>query len=301
LTTVESSIARPDPSTVVARTQRAAGVPSRRPAASVVSSLLTRHSMTPAPPPRATVRRIATFTSTAPSPLQPIGELTADQTQVALVVVAGLVALVVVAGNATWRIARNVVTIAHEGGHALVAIASGRTLTRILLHSDTSGVTVSKGRRDGPGMAATAFAGYATPPLLGLGAAALVAGGAVPTMLGLAIMVLLGTLVLIRNVYGAASVVLTGGVVVVVIAYGSPTVQYGFACFVTWFLIVGGLKTVLEVQQKRVGRRAADSDPDQLERLTGVPAGIFVAMFALIGVLALIFAGNLLLSWPPLP
>jgi hypothetical protein len=257
--------------------------------------------MTAAPPPRATVRRIATIPSSAPSPLQPIGELTADQTQVALVVVAGLVALAVVAGGATWRIARNVVTIAHEGGHALVAIASGRTLTRILLHSDTSGVTVSKGRRDGPGMAATAFAGYATPPLLGLGAAALVAGGAVPTMLGLAIMVLLGTLVLIRNVYGAASVLLTGGVVVVVIAYGSPTVQYGFACFVTWFLIVGGLKTVLEVQRKRASRRAADSDPDQLERLTGVPAGIFVAMYALIGVLALIFAGNLLLSWPPLP
>jgi hypothetical protein len=58
---------------------------------------------------------------------------------------------------------------------------------------------------------------------------------------------------------------------------------------------------VLEVQAKRVGRRAADSDPDQLERLTGVPAGIFVAMYALIGVLALIFSGNLLLSWPPLP
>ncbi len=256
--------------------------------------------MTVAPRRRATVRRIATTTSTAPSPLQPIGELTAGQTQVALVVVAGLVALAVVAGGTTWRLARNVVTIAHEGGHALVAIASGRTLTRILLHSDTSGVTVSKGRRDGPGMAATTFAGYATPPLLGLGAAALVAGGAVPTMLGLAIMVLLGTLALIRNLYGAASVVVTGGIVVVVIAYGSPTVQYGFACFVTWFLIVGGLKTVLEVQRKRAGRRAADSDPDQLERLTGVPAGIFVAMFALIGVLALIFAGNLLLSWPPL-
>src|ERR1700712_10262 len=120
LTPVESSIARPDPRTVVARTHRAAGVPNRKPAASAGSSLLTSPSMTPAPPLRATGRRLATFTSTAPSPLQPIGDLTADQTQVALVVVAGLVALSIVAGNATWRIARNVVTIAHEGGHALV-------------------------------------------------------------------------------------------------------------------------------------------------------------------------------------
>jgi hypothetical protein len=249
---------------------------------------------------RATVRRIAPLPSSAPSPLQPIGGLTADQTQVALVVVAGLVALSVVAGGTTWRLARNVVTIAHEGGHALIAIASGRTLTRILLHSDTSGVTVSKGRRDGPGMVATAFAGYATPPLLGLGAAALVAGNAVAAMLGLSIAVLLGTLALIRNLYGVVSVVVTGAVVVVVIAYGTPTVQYGFACFVTWFLIVGGLKTVWEVQHKRSRRRAADSDPDQLARLTGVPAGLFVAMFALIGVISLIISGHFLLSWPPL-
>ncbi|MFC5062514.1 M50 family metallopeptidase [Actinomycetospora atypica] len=232
--------------------------------------------------------------------IEPLGDLTSAQTQVALVVLAGLAALLVVGLDTTWRIARSVVTIAHEGGHALVAIASGRQLTRILLHSDTSGVTVSKGRPTGPGMVATAFAGYATPPLLGLGAAALVAGDAVPTMLGLAIMVLLGTLVLIRNVFGVASVVLTGAVVTVVIAYGSPTTQYFFACFVTWFLIVGGLRTVVEVQRKRARRSSPTSDADQIQALTGVPAGIVVAIFGLIGVISLILAGNLLLSWPPL-
>lgn len=232
--------------------------------------------------------------------IEPLGDLSSAQTQVALVVLAGLVALLVIGLDTTWRIARNVVTIAHEGGHALVAIASGRQLTRILLHSDTSGVTVSKGRPTGPGMVATAFAGYATPPLLGLGAAALVAGDAVPTMLGLAIMVLLGTLVLIRNVYGVVSVVLTGAVVAVVIAYGSPTTQYAFACFVTWFLIVGGLRTVVEVQRKRARRSSPTSDADQIQQLTGVPAGIVVAIFGLIGVISLILAGNLLLAWPPL-
>ncbi|MEJ2869224.1 M50 family metallopeptidase [Actinomycetospora sp. OC33-EN08] len=236
--------------------------------------------------------------------LEPLGDLTSDQTQVALVVCAGLVALLVIAFDTTWRVARSVVTIAHEGGHALVAIATGRQMTRIRLHSDTSGVTLSKGRPTGAGMAATAFAGYATPPLLGLGAAALVAGGAVPTMLGLTIMVLLGTLVLIRNVFGVVSVVLTGAVVGLVIAYGSVTTQYAFACFVTWFLIVGGLRTVQEMSRKRsrLQRRGAPtSDPDQVEHLTGVPAGAVIALYALIGLIALILAANLLLSWPPLP
>ena len=85
----------------------------------------------------------------------------------------------------------------------------------------------------------------------------------------------------------------------VVAAYGSANVQYGFACFVTWFLILGGLRTVLEVQRKRVRRRAPDSDADQLERLTGVPGGVWVALFALVGVFSLLGAGRLLVVWPP--
>jgi hypothetical protein len=214
------------------------------------------------------------------------------------VVLAGLVALGVVGLHTPWRLARNVVTIAHEGGHALVAMLSGRTLSGILLHSDTSGVTVSRGRRDGPGMVATAFAGYATPPLLGLGAGALVAADAIGTMLGLAVFILLATLVLIRNAFGVVSVVVTGAVFLVVALYGSTTVQYGFAAFVTWFLILGGLRTVLEVQRKRSRRRAADSDADQLERLTHVPAGIWLAMFGLIGVGSLLGSASLLAVWP---
>jgi hypothetical protein len=234
-------------------------------------------------------------------PFDGLDQLTGAQTQATLVILGGLVALVVVGVHGTWRLARNVVTIAHEGGHALVAVCSGRTLTRILLHSDTSGVTVSKGRRDGPGMVATAAAGYATPPLLGVGAAALVAADAISAMLVVAVVLLLATLILIRNAYGVLSVALTGAIFVVVAVYGSPDVQYGFACFVTWFLIVGGLRTVLEVQRKRVRRRASerDSDADQLERLTGVPAGIWVALFALVGVFSLLGAGRLLVVWPP--
>ncbi|GAA4861281.1 M50 family metallopeptidase [Actinomycetospora straminea] len=233
-------------------------------------------------------------------PFDGLDQLSTGQTQATLVILGGLVALLVVGVHGTWRLARNVVTIAHEGGHALVAICSGRTLTKILLHSDTSGVTVSKGRRDGPGMVATAAAGYATPPLLGVAAAALVAADAISGMLVIAVILLLATLILIRNAYGVLSVVLTGAVFVVVAAYGSANVQYGFACFVTWFLIVGGLRTVLEVQRKRSRRRAPDSDADQLERLTGVPAGIWVALFLLVGVFSLLGAGRLLVVWPPI-
>ncbi|MGV2386734.1 MAG UNVERIFIED_CONTAM: M50 family metallopeptidase, partial [Thermobifida fusca] len=78
-----------------------------------------------------------------------------------VVIATGAVALlVVVSGGRVWRVARNVVTIAHEGGHALAALLSGRQLSGIRLHSDTSGVTVSRGRPDGIGMIVTILAGY---------------------------------------------------------------------------------------------------------------------------------------------
>src|SRR5215813_13225052 len=84
----------------------------------------------------------------------------------------GIVALLVVAWRPSWRWARNAITIAHEGGHALVAVLSGRKLQGIRLHSDTSGLTLTRGRRTGPGMVLTLAAGYSAPSLLGLGGAA---------------------------------------------------------------------------------------------------------------------------------
>jgi hypothetical protein len=64
----------------------------------------------------------------------------------AVILGAAVVALLAVLIRDAWVVARNVVTIAHEGGHALVALLVGRRLAGIRLHSDTSGVTLSRGR-----------------------------------------------------------------------------------------------------------------------------------------------------------
>jgi Peptidase M50B-like len=77
--------------------------------------------------------------------------------------VTGLAALLVVLNAGSWRLAGKVITIAHEGGHALVSVLSGRRLEGIRLHADNSGVTYSRGRRRGPGLVLTASAGYVTP------------------------------------------------------------------------------------------------------------------------------------------
>lgn len=80
-----------------------------------------------------------------------------------LVIATGLVALAAVGPRPLWRLSRNAVTIAHEGGHGLLALLTGRRLDGIRLHSDTSGVTVSRGKPTGLGMILTAAGGYTAP------------------------------------------------------------------------------------------------------------------------------------------
>jgi hypothetical protein len=204
-----------------------------------------------------------------------------------IVAVTGLVALALVLHQPAWRILRNLVTIAHEGGHALVALLCGRRLTGIRLHSDTSGVTVSVGKPTGLGMVLTAAAGYPAPALLGLGAAALLAGDHITLVLWLTLAFLLLMLVAIRNLYGVFSLVVSAGVVFAVSWLTNAKVQAGFAYLLVWFLLAAGIRPVVELQRMRRKRRAEWSDADQLADLTRIPGAVWVGFFALANAAAL--------------
>ncbi|MFF5495368.1 M50 family metallopeptidase [Streptomyces aquilus] len=205
-------------------------------------------------------------------------------------------ALAIVVPHTLWRISRNAITIAHEGGHGLVALLTGRTLTGIRLHSDTSGLTVSKGKPYGIGMILTASAGYTAPPLLGLGGAALLAAGRITLLLWVATALLVAMLVMIRNAYGALTVILTGGTFVVVSWLAGPQVQAAFAYAVVWFLLLGGVRPAFELQAKRARGGAGDSDADQLSRLTHVPGGLWLFLFHAVSLCSLIGGGRWLLE-----
>jgi len=216
-----------------------------------------------------------------------------------LIIVTAVAALLIVANTGTWRLAGKVVTIAHEGGHALVSVLSGRRLDGIRLHPDSSGVTYSRGRRTGPGLVLTAAAGYVMPSLLGAGAALLLASQHLTAMLWLALVLLAATFLAIRNVFGAVAVLATAGAVFVVSYYAPPQVQAGFAYLAVWFLLFGGIRPVLELVRgrRRSRSRARASDADQLAQMTGVPAGVWLAVFCLVAVAALA-AGAALLAPP---
>ena len=213
-------------------------------------------------------------------------------------VVAGtaVVAAVLVLAPRTWRVTRHVVTIVHEGAHGVAALLTGRRLSGIRLHSDTSGVTVSVGRPRGPGMVLTAAAGYVGPALLGLGAAALLAAGHAVALLWAVLVLLALLLVQIRNWFGLWSVLVSGAVVVVVSELLPGHAQSAFAYLLAWFLLLSAPRPVLELQAERRRRRSSTSDADQLARLTRLPGLVWVGIFLAVTAGALVQGGRWLLG-----
>lgn len=213
-----------------------------------------------------------------------------------LVAVTGVLALAAVVPHPVWRISRNAVTIAHEGGHGLVALLMGRRLEGIRLHSDTSGLTVSRGRPTGLGMILTSAAGYTAPPLLGLGGAWLLAADHITLLLWSATALLVALLVMIRNAYGVLTVVVTGAAFLLVSWLAGPALQALFAYTAVWFLLIGGVRPAFELQAKRRRGGAGDSDADQLARLTGVGTPLWFLLFHAVSLCCLIGGGRWLLG-----
>lgn len=212
-------------------------------------------------------------------------------------VVAGcaVVALLAVLWRPLWTRTRHLVTITHEGAHGVAALCSGRRLRGIRLHSDTSGLTLSRGRATGPGMIVTALAGYLGPAVVGFGAAYLLHIGHAVALLWTVLALLALLLIQIRNWFGLWSVLVAGAVVFAVSWWAAPTVQSAFAYAGTFFLLLAAPRPVLELQQSRRRRPSGTSDADVLGRLTRTPGTLWVVVF-LVLTLAALGGGGVLLA-----
>ena len=74
----------------------------------------------------------------------------------------------------------------------------------------------------------------------------------------------------------------------------SDRAALGYA--MTWLLLFGGVRPVLELQRDRRGRRGPSNDADQLARLTGLPGGLWTGVFFLVAAGALALGGWLLVT-----
>lgn len=180
-----------------------------------------------------------------------------------------------------WSVTRHVVTLVHEAGHAVVALLTGRRLNGIRLHTDTSGLTVSSGRPRGPGMMATAAAGYLAPAALGLVSVVLVEAGHTPWALSAGLATLALMLAFIRNWFGLLVVVIAGAAVALLIWRATAGVQDFAALTFAWFLLIAAPRTTVDLWSHRRRVRTRTTDADVLARLTFLPAPVWNLFFIL--------------------
>jgi hypothetical protein len=221
---------------------------------------------------------------------------TQDRPPVAVMLATAAIALLLVLYRPAWGVSRHVVTIVHEAAHGVAALLAGRRLGGIRLHSDTSGLTVSRGKPRGAGMVLTFLAGYPGPALFGLAAAAVLGGGHAVGLLWAALAGLALLLLQIRNWFGLYSVLVSGAAVFAVSWWPDEQWQSACAYLITWFLLLAAPRPVLELQAKRRAGGARDSDADRLARLTGLPGLVWVGVFAVLSFGALAVGGYWLTS-----
>lgn len=195
-----------------------------------------------------------------------------------------------------WHVVRHVVTIAHEAGHALVAALLGRKVRGIRLHSDTSGLTTHVGSTQRLPLALTSFAGYPAPALLGLGAAALLSSSYAFALLWIMVLMLLIVLVQIRNVYGFLVMVLALGALGWLAWAGPDAWRIGIAYGITWLLLLGAVRAVVELHGSRRSPSGRGSDADALARVTPLPGVVWIGVFWLVTAVCAVGGAWLMLS-----
>lgn len=186
-----------------------------------------------------------------------------------------------------WPAVRMGVTVCHEAGHAIAATLTGRSLQGIRLHSDTSGVTLTRGRPTGPGMVLTLIAGYPAASLVGLAASAVAGAGHAVGMLWLLVGLLAVLLLKIRNVHGALVVLGFGAALGVATWYAPTHLLVWLAYALAWTLLLAGPRPVLETARR--SPTTPGSDAAQLARLTHLPRLAWIAgwLAVTLGALAL--------------
>jgi hypothetical protein len=197
--------------------------------------------------------------------------------------------------RATWKYFGLLATATHELGHAFAAVVSGQRLGGIRLQLDHSGTTTSYSR----GRLAAVWSGFWGYPVPALTGAALVTsgfGGWGPAALATGTLILVASLVFIRNFAGLiiTGAAIAGGMALVIFVPSGFTGHVAIGLGVA--LLVAAVRDLAKLTNVHLRRRdrLASSDAYILYRATSVPSGIWIALF-----LAVI-AGCWLVAWQPI-
>ncbi len=169
----------------------------------------------------------------------------------------------------------------HELGHAFAAVLSGRVVHGIRIRRNHSGDALSSGRGTF-GTVVSGVLGYPAPALVGAAQLWSVFNGYTAIALFAGGLVLLLTLLVIRNLFGALVVLASVAVSAALWVYATPEVQSYALLVLGVALLVGAVRGLVTVIGVHVRRRdqLLTSDAYLLYRRTGVPSVVWLAIFA---------------------
>lgn len=171
-------------------------------------------------------------------------------------------------------------TVIHEGGHALVSIVTGGGVFQVVIASADSG----SARTWSPSPLSrtlTLVAGYAAPPLAGLGFAALLHRGLAPAVLALTTLAMALLLLVTRDLLTAGVLVILGVLAFSALTWAPGWLQNIVGYAEAWLLLtseIGGL-AALVVNRLR-SRSPGTDDAARLAETTPVPAFAWIAAWA---------------------
>jgi hypothetical protein len=186
-----------------------------------------------------------------------------------------------------WLVTQHLTVIAHEAAHATFGSAIGGTIGGIRLQRTAEGATAINGT-GALGYFFNALVGYLGPSLFGIGAATLIRIGHIVAVLWVALGGLTLVLFVLRRSFGFVTVVASGLMLFVVAGFAAVGLQVLAAYVVAWFLLVSGLRGILEI------RGATSGDGDALRGMTKIPHGFWHGLWLAGSVAGLLFGAALL-------
>jgi peptidase M50B-like protein len=185
-----------------------------------------------------------------------------------------------------WLVTRHITVIAHEGAHATMGSALGRTVQGISLQPNADGATAVSGGGK-PGSAVIAAVGYLGPSAFGVGAAALIRTGHIVAVLWAAIVALLGVMFVLRRSFGVITVIVAFVFLLLLAGAATVRVQVLTAYVLTWFLLASGVRIVAL-------RGPGAVDAGILRDITRIPRGFWYGFWLLGTAAALVYGASLL-------
>ncbi|MFP7761352.1 M50 family metallopeptidase [Marisediminicola sp. LYQ85] len=208
------------------------------------------------------------------------------------VLAAALVAAALVSvPNATWRYFGLFTTLVHELGHAVAGVLTGRTVRGIRIRRNHSGEALSSGRGTASAVVSGVF-GYPAPAIVGAAQLWSVFAGYPSLALFAGGVVLVVTLLVIRNLFGVLVVLASIAASAVLWFFATPEWQSYALLVLGVALLVGSVRALVGVASVHVRHRSrlSSSDAYLLARRTGVPSAVWLVLFALIIGASCVFA-----------